>query len=109
MNAKFTRHPARKDTSARPAPDDIVGPSAPAAGPAGRACCCAAKAAVQVVMPPAPARPRPTDLLLCGHHYRASRHALEAAQATVRELPGTSDDIASWIGVRSPRQATPVG
>jgi hypothetical protein len=98
MNANFLRHPARRDTSAHPAPDDIVGPPAPATGPPGRACCCAAKAVVEVIMPATPDRPRPTDLLLCGHHYRASRHALEAAQATVRELPGTSDDVASWIG-----------
>jgi nucleotide-binding universal stress UspA family protein len=37
-----------------------------------RACCCAAKAAVRVIMPPTPARAAETELLLCGHHYRAS-------------------------------------
>ena len=30
-------------------------------------------------MPPAPHRPHPVDLLLCGHHYRVSQAALRAA------------------------------
>lgn len=34
-----------------------------------------------------------------GHHYRVSRAALTAAKAVVRELPGTPEDIAAWIGV----------
>jgi hypothetical protein len=55
---------------------------------------------VQVVLPPAAARPHETDLLLCGHHYRASRAALAAARAVVRALPGTAADIAAWIGAR---------
>ncbi len=50
---------------------------------AERACCCPAKPAVVAVLPPAPGRDHETDLLLCGHHYRASRGALEAAGATV--------------------------
>jgi hypothetical protein len=63
-----------------------------AAGPAGsgyapwtaeRACCCPAKPAVVAVLPPAPGRDHETDLLLCGHHYRASRDALKTAGATV--------------------------
>jgi hypothetical protein len=52
-----------------------------------RACCCPARPVVRVVMPPTPARPHQTDLLLCGHHYRVSRHAPAAAHATVCELP----------------------
>jgi hypothetical protein len=52
---------------------------------------------VQVTMPPTQARPRETDLMLCGHHYRASRAALAAAHAVVRSLPGTSPDVAAWI------------
>lgn len=51
-------------------------------------------------MPPTPARPRETDLLLCGHHYRASRAALAAAGAVVRTLPEASGDVATWIGAR---------
>jgi len=38
-----------------------------------------------------PARPHPTDLLLCGHHYRMSRRTLATMNATVhrlREVPG---------------------
>jgi hypothetical protein len=50
---------------------------------AERACCCPARPVVVVVMPPAPGRPYPIDLLLCGHHYRATEIALLAAGATV--------------------------
>ncbi len=53
---------------------------------AGRACCCPALPAVRVVMPATPARPHPTDLLLCGHHYRMSRRTLAAMNATVHKL-----------------------
>jgi len=66
---------------------------------AGRACCCAAKAAVRVTMPPSPSRRHPTELLLCGHHYRTSRRALAAAGAVARELPGTPSNVSAWIGV----------
>jgi hypothetical protein len=55
---------------------------------------------VQVVMPPTPARPYETDLLLCGHHYRGSRTALAAAGAVVRALPDPSGEVAAWIGAR---------
>jgi hypothetical protein len=51
-------------------------------------------------MPPSPGRPRRTDLLLCGHHYRASRQALAAANATVQPLPGMPEDTAAWIGLQ---------
>ena len=52
-------------------------------------------------MPPTAARPHETELLLCGHHYRVSRPALEAAHAAVRELPGTPSDVAAWIDVNA--------
>jgi len=52
---------------------------------AGRACCCPARPVVVAVIPPAAGRPHPTDLLLCGHHYRACRDGLEAAGAAVRD------------------------
>ena len=45
---------------------------------------------MRVVMPPTATRPHRTELLLCGHHYRVSRQALTAANATVTELPGIS-------------------
>ena len=51
-----------------------------------RSCCCPARPAVLVIMPPVPARPHETDLLLCEHHFRASRPALAAASAAVRRL-----------------------
>jgi len=52
---------------------------------------------VRVILPPAQGRPGETDLLLCGHHYLVSRRALAAAGASVRELPGTSPELASWV------------
>jgi hypothetical protein len=95
MNARFQPPSVRKDAdpACRPLDDAIPAREAPA----GLACCCPAKATVRVVMPPAQARPHETDLLLCGHHYRASRTALAAAHAVVRALPGTSPDVAAWI------------
>ena len=48
-----------------------------------RACCCPARPVVRVLIPPAPARPHSVDLLLCGHHYRASCAALAAAGAVI--------------------------
>jgi hypothetical protein len=64
-----------------------------------RACCCPAKAVVQVVMPlpPTVTRPHANDLLLCGHHYRVSRPALAAARAVVHKLSGVPGDTAAWI------------
>ncbi len=99
MNARFLPPSVRKD--ARPAyqPLDDAIPAREA--PAGLACCCPAKATVRVTMPPTQARPHQTDLLLCGHHYRASRAALAAAHAVMRTLPGTSHDVAAWIGAGS--------
>ena len=99
MNARF-KHPSAEShgAAAPPAPGVTVG----SAVLAGSACCCAARAAVQVTMPPTATRPHETELLLCGHHYRISRRALEAARAAVRELPGTPDDVAAWIDVHRP-------
>ena len=54
----------------------------------GRSCCCPAPPAVTVVMFRAQGRPHPVDLLLCGHHYRASRAALHAAEAAVYDAAG---------------------
>ena len=91
MNASFHQ------SSAGTAP---LFPTAAQAGPvtglAGQACCCVAKAVVRVVMPPAPGRPHETDLLLCGHHYRASRQALAAAHALVYDLTWSSEDTTAW-------------
>ncbi len=51
-----------------------------------RACCCPARPLVKAVMPVTGSRRHPVDLWLCGHHYRASRAALEAAGARVYRL-----------------------
>jgi len=71
-----------------PQPATLPAPAGPAdtghaLWAAERACCCLARPAVVVVLPPGTGRGHETDLLLCGHHYRASRDALEAAGATV--------------------------
>ncbi len=55
---------------------------------ADRACCCLASPVVMVVLPPTAARSHPVDLLLCGHHYNASKKALTAANATVHDSRG---------------------
>ena len=51
-----------------------------------RADCCSARAGYQVVLPATSARPEPAELLLCGHHRRASEAALDAKGAIVFEL-----------------------
>lgn len=61
-----------------------------------RSCCCPARPVVRVIMPPTAERPRPVDLWLCGHHYRASLHALLAAGATVEDLTLTAEQAASY-------------
>ena len=77
--------------------------------PADRACCCPARPVVTVVMPPVPGRPHPVDLLLCGHHYHASRAALHAAGAAVYDEAGfliTADDGEQSPVGRQPAAAT---
>jgi hypothetical protein len=55
---------------------------------ADRSCCCPARPLVAVVMPPSSGRSHPVELLLCGHHYRASVLELLAAGATVYDKDG---------------------
>ena len=55
---------------------------------ADRACCCPARPVVTVIMPPAPGRSHPVDLLLCGHHFRVSQAALTTAGAAVYDNTG---------------------
>jgi hypothetical protein len=52
------------------------------------ACCCPSRPAVRVVMPASADRPRPAELLLCGHHYRASRERLVRSRASVYDRAG---------------------
>ena len=54
------------------------------------ACCCGARPAVAVIMPPVPGRARPADLLLCGHHYRANQLALAGTGAEAFTLAGAA-------------------
>jgi hypothetical protein len=52
------------------------------------------------VMPPTEDRPYPTELLLCGHHYRASKRALAAAGAKVMDLEGAPIADRGWLASR---------
>jgi hypothetical protein len=103
MNARSS-HPS----ASRPL-DDAIPVRNATAGLGDRACCCPAKALVRVLMPPTVVRPHETELLLCGHHYRASSQALAAAGARVRELPGTSGDTAAWVRLEIHAAAARVG
>ena len=47
-------------------------------------------------MPATRGRPHPTELLLCGHHYRASRQALAAAGADIFSLDGARLSAGTW-------------
>jgi hypothetical protein len=85
------RGTSRADPSPGPAEPRWRGPESidwRAAQRSRRACCCPAKPAVIAIMPPKRGQKQPIDLLLCGHHYRASRKALAAAGATVLDLNG---------------------
>jgi hypothetical protein len=91
MNARFLPPSASKDARVAARPLDDAIPSREV--PGSLACCCPARAMVHVVMPPTAARPNETELLLCGHHYRASRTALAAAGAVARALPDMSGEV----------------
>jgi hypothetical protein len=108
MSLRFPRHRAGGHETA---PAAIASPEAPGGARLAadalpvpdRACCCAAKPLVKVIMPVTPARPRPVDLWLCGHHWRASGEALAAAGASAHQLgvpdagtPGTGER--AWQG-----------
>jgi len=85
------------------APAERVEPGAiykPARRHCERACCCSARPAVVAVIPPGASRTAPTDLLLCGHHYRLSRPALAAKGAIVLDLDGYPLPAGTWPGSR---------
>jgi hypothetical protein len=67
--------------------EELPGPGKPLTF-SDRACCCPARPVVTVIIPPGPGHPLAEDLLLCGHHYRASRAALRAADAVVYDEAG---------------------
>lgn len=47
-------------------------------------------------MPAAAGRPHQTDLLLCWHHYRASRDGLKSAGAKILNLAGSPVTSQAW-------------
>jgi hypothetical protein len=77
----FTKRQEQPSLTAPPEERRFTDPSVPS-----RACCCPARPAVKVIMPPAPGRPHSVDLWLCGHHYHVSLAALAAAHAVVEDL-----------------------
>jgi hypothetical protein len=54
--------------------------------------------AVIAVIPPSEERRHQTDLLLCGHHYRASSRALAAAKVAVLNIDGSPVTGSAWRG-----------
>jgi hypothetical protein len=87
--------------------DELPGMTIPVAS---RACCCPATPAFTVVMPPTAARRHPVDLLMCGHHYRASQATLRAAGATVYDRSGALvTPVADAGQPASPRASAPAG
>ena len=87
-----------------PLDDALPGP-AHALTVADRACCCPASPVVTAVIPPGQGHPLPEDLLLCGHHYRASSAALHAVGADIYDQTGTpitaGEDEQSPVGRKS--------
>jgi hypothetical protein len=99
MNPRSPHPSAQGTTAVQPLASNTITTAAAPSDLASRACCCAARPVVRVIMPPTSERAHKTDLLLCGHHYRASRHALKAASAAICALPGTPRASAAWIGL----------
>ncbi|MGH3304660.1 MAG: DUF7455 domain-containing protein [Streptosporangiaceae bacterium] len=81
------------DNQAAPEPVAVY---APAPRYLGRACCCAARPAVIAVLPASASRPSATDLLFCGHHYRALLPALAARGATMLDISGHPLTAGVW-------------
>jgi len=101
----MSQHPSyrgrvtRSGTAAAQRPVTVQ-PAADTATPryADRACCCRAQPVVIAVMPPGGDRQAETDLLLCGHHYRASKAALAEAGATILDMTGGQLAAGEWPG-----------
>jgi hypothetical protein len=72
----------------------IMARPAEAMGMSTRADCCNAKATYRVVLPLSARLGQPAELLLCGHHLRASRSALDARGAEIREM----DELFAALG-----------
>lgn len=81
----FTRHPSLQAREPRKR-IWLTDPAVPA-----RACCCPARPAVKIIMPPVPGRDHPVDLWLCGHHCRVSSDALDAVGVTKEDITYMDD------------------
>jgi hypothetical protein len=102
----MSQHPsyhgrARRKAAATPVEQPAQEPEpvavfTPAARHSDRACCCAALPAVIAVLPPSTGRPTATDLLLCGHHYRASLSALAEREVTILDIGGHPLTAGAW-------------
>ena len=107
MNARSLHLAGQGSTAPGLLHDDTIGVGSAAV--LSPACCCPANPVVRVVMPATAARPHRTELLLCGHHYRVSRQALAAANATVTELLGSAGSRPDALLTGLPSSRVPVG
>ena len=100
--------PQQADADRLTAPPDVLLVNWRAVRRASSACCCSARPVVVALMPPVPGRQHRTELLLCGHHYRACKRALTAADATVVDMTGLPLGDYDWPedwGSSTPGQA----
>jgi hypothetical protein len=95
--------PEQADPDQMTAPPDVLLVNWRAVRRANRACCCSARPVVVALMPPVPGRQHRTELLLCGHHYRACKRALAAAGAIVVDMTGLPLADYDWPDEWGPR------
>ena len=105
MKGLFTRHPG-----AAAGKDGMLPERAAPFSVTDQACCCPARPVVMVILPATAARPFPTDLLLCGHHFRVNESALRAAGAVAYDATGapvTGDPAAGAADAASAARPAP--
>jgi hypothetical protein len=74
-------------TTTTVAPDDLT-PTTRSKPLADRADCCSAQPLFRVVMAATADRPHPAELLMCGHHLRASQGALLTRGVSIYDAQG---------------------
>ena len=79
----------------QPAAPELEAAHQPSRRYSERACCCPAPPSVIAVIPANDHRV-PVELLLCGHHYRQSRRALETIGAKLTDLRGQPLASETW-------------
>jgi hypothetical protein len=90
------------------APEPWVAPLFHRPLPAGaRACCCPARAVYAVVVAPSAELPHPPDVLLCGHHMRASQQRLSGEGIAVYGPDGVLVAPVAHVLVRATREPVP--